>query len=166
MLKCLGMKKALEVGDKAPDITLPDQVGEVHNLSDYEGKWVLLYFYPKDDTPGCTKEACLLRDNYDSFKKIKAVVLGVSVDSVKSHKKFADKYDLPFTLLADADKEVVNAYGVWGEKRFMGRTYMGTRRWSFLIDPDGRIAKIYEDVKPAEHAEQVLVDLKELKKKK
>ena len=153
----------LSVGDKAPAFELPDQAGTVHRLQDYAGKWVLLYFYPKDDTPGCTTEACTLRDNYDSFKKIDAVVLGVSIDSPKSHGKFVTKYDLPFTLLADEEKKTVEDYGVWGLKKFMGREYMGTKRVSFLIGPDGTIAKIYEDVKPAAHAEEVLNDLKALK---
>ena len=153
----------LSVGDKAPTFELPDQAGTVHRLQDYAGKWVLLYFYPKDDTPGCTTEACTLRDNYDSFKKIDAVVLGVSIDSPKSHGKFVTKYDLPFTLLADEEKKTVEAYRVWGLKKFMGREYMGTKRISFLIGPDGTIAKIYEDVKPAAHAEEVLNDLKALK---
>jgi len=153
----------LSVGDKAPAFELPDQAGTVHRLQDYAGKWVLLYFYPKDDTPGCTTEACMLRDNYDSFKKIDAVVLGVSIDSPKSHGKFVTKYDLPFTLLADEEKKTVEDYGVWGLKKFMGREYMGTKRVSFLIGPDGTIAKIYEDVKPAAHAEEVLNDLKALK---
>lgn len=152
----------LKVGAKAPAFHLPDQKGQLHALKDYAGQWVLLYFYPKDDTPGCTVEACTLRDNFPKFKKLKAVVLGVSVDPVKKHAKFAEKYELPFTLLADEKKEVVEAYGVWGKKKFMGREYMGTKRWSFLIDPEGKIAKIYEDVKPANHAEEVLADLKEL----
>jgi peroxiredoxin Q/BCP len=150
-----------KVGTKAPDFTLPDQNGDKHKLSDYQGQWVLLYFYPKDDTSGCTTEACALRDNFPKFKK-GAVILGVSIDSVASHKKFAAKYKLPFTLLADEDKKVVNMYGVWAEKSMYGRKYMGTLRNSYLIDPTGKIAKIYEKVKPAEHAEQVLADLKEL----
>jgi peroxiredoxin Q/BCP len=152
----------VKINQKAPAFSLPDQAGTIHKLSDYKGKWVLLYFYPKDDTLGCTKEACMLRDNFPYFKKLKAVVLGASVDSVKSHDKFVKKYQLPFTLLADEDKKLVTDYGVWGEKKFMGRTYMGTNRMSFLINPEGKIAKIYEKVKPAEHAEQVLADLKEL----
>lgn len=146
-------------GTKAPDFTLPDQGGKEHALSDYRGKWVLLYFYPKDDTPGCTKEACAIRDHYPAFGKLKATVFGVSVDTVAKHKKFADKYDLPFTLLADTEKQVVNAYGVWGKKKFMGREYMGIFRNSFLINPQGNIAKIYEQVKPEQHAEEVLADL-------
>lgn len=149
-------------GATAPEFTLADQNGDMHALSDFRGKWVLLYFYPKDSTPGCTIEACTIRDQFQDFKKIDAVVLGVSTDSVKSHKKFADAYELPFTLLADEAKEVVGQYGVFGEKKFMGRTYMGTSRTSFLIDPKGKIAKVYEKVKPADHAAQVIADLKEL----
>ncbi len=132
----------LKINQKAPDLTLLDQNGKKHKLSNYKGKWVLLYFYPKDDTPGCTKEACAIRDSFPDFKKLKITVLGVSVNSVKSHKKFADKYKLPFTLLADESKAVVNKYGVWAKKKFMGREYMGTLRTSFLINPSGKIAKI------------------------
>ena len=148
----------------APDFTLPDQNGNMHSLSDYQSQWVLLYFYPKDDTAGCTKEACAIRDSFPNFRKLKINVLGVSVDSVKSHKKFEEKYELPFTLLADEEKKVVNLYGVWGDKKFMGREYKGTLRTSFLIDPKGRIAKIYENVKPEVHAEKVLNDLLEIVK--
>lgn len=154
----------VSVGKKAPAFELADQDGTVHKLSQYEGKWVLLYFYPKDDTPGCTTEACTLRDNLPKFTDVEAVVLGVSTDSVTSHRKFADKYELPFTLLADEEKKTVNDYGVWGLKKFMGREYMGTQRTSILIDPAGVVAKIYENVKPAEHAAQVLADLRELQK--
>ncbi len=153
----------LKVGSKAPAISLPDQDGKTQKLSDYLGSWVLVYFYPKDDTAGCTTEACSLRDNLPKFKKLKAVVLGISIDSVASHKKFAAKYGLPFTLLADPNKVVVEKYGVWGEKKFMGRTYMGTKRTSFLVDPKGKIAKVYENVKPPIHAEQVINDLNDLK---
>lgn len=120
----------------------------------------MLYFYPKDDTPGCTKQACMIRDHFPDFKKLKLTVLGVSVDSVKRHKKFAEKYDLPFTLLADESKSVVKQYGVWAKKKFMGREYMGTLRTSFLIDPKGVIVTIYENVKPDEHADRVLADMK------
>lgn len=154
----------LQIGDVAPAFSLKDQHDVTHALADERGKWVLLYFYPKDDTPGCTKEACALRDNFPKFKKLGITVFGVSVDSVKSHGKFADKYELPFTLLADEEKEVVNAYGVWSKKKFMGREYMGTMRWSFLINPDGKIAKIYENVKPELHADEILADLQELMK--
>ena len=152
----------LKEGGKAPDFTLQDQDGKAHTLSSYAGKWVLLYFYPKDNTPGCTKEACTIRDSYESFRRSALVVLGVSTDQVKSHRKFKDKYSLPFTLLADVDKSVVRAYGVWRKKKFMGREYMGTDRMSFLIGPDGKIAKVYEKVKPAAHAAEVLADKKGL----
>ena len=147
------------IGSKAPSFSLPDQDGAVHTLRQYAGSWVLLYFYPKDDTPGCTMEACGLRDAWAGFRKIGAHVLGVSVDPVKAHAKFAVKYALPFPLLSDADKTVVAAYGVWAKKKFMGREYLGTLRHSFLIDPKGKIAKIYLNVSPKGHAEEVLADL-------
>ncbi len=156
---------ALSVGRKAPDFTLPDQNGDKHKLSAYRGQWVLVYFYPKDDTPGCTKEACAIRDEWGAFKRLKTEVLGISPDPVKKHARFVEKYDLPFTLLADEEKTVVNKYGVWGKKKFMGREYEGTYRHSFLIDPDGKIAKIYDKVKPAEHAAEVLADRRALGKK-
>lgn len=149
-------------GTTAPDFTLPDQNGKEHTLSSYRGKWVLVYFYPKDDTTGCTKQACAIRDADEDFSKLDAVVLGISADSVKSHKKFEEKYGLNFTILADEDKKVVNAYGVWGLKKFMGKEYEGIKRTSFLIAPDGTIAKVYENVKAAEHADMVLADLKAL----
>lgn len=154
----------LSVGSKAPEFSLFDQNNKEHELVDYRGQWVLLYFYPKDDTTGCTKEACGIRDAFPKFKKMKAVVLGVSIDTVESHAKFALKYKLPFTLLADPDKKVVNAYGVWAEKSMYGRKYFGTVRTSFLIDPDGNIAKIYEKVKPEQHAAEVLEDIEQLAK--
>ncbi len=147
------------VGQLAPDFTLSDQSGAAHHLAAYRGQWVLVYFYPKDDTPGCTKEACGLRDRFAEFKKLKAVVLGISVDSVESHKRFADKFHLPFPLLADTQKQVVQAYGVWGQRQFMGKTYMGIARTSFLIDPAGKIAKVYPKVKPEEHTDEILKDL-------
>jgi peroxiredoxin Q/BCP len=149
-------------GERAPAFTLPDQDGKEHSLAEYAGKWVLLYFYPKDDTPGCTIEACTIRDQFKDFQSIGAIVLGVSTDSVASHKKFASAYELPFTLLADEHKEVVGKYGVFGEKKFMGRSYMGTSRTSFLIAPDGTVAKVYEKVKPEKHAAEVVADLKAL----
>lgn len=152
--------KMPEVGKDAPDFTLKDQDGTEHSLSDYRKKWVLLYFYPKDDTPGCTIEACTIRDQFKNFKKIGAVVFGVSTDSIASHKKFATAYELPFTLLADEHKEVVGKYGVFGEKKLYGRTYMGTMRTSFLIDPKGKVAKVYKKVKPEKHAGEVIADLK------
>jgi peroxiredoxin Q/BCP len=153
-----------QAGSKAPEFTLPDQEGREHKLSDYRGGWVLVYFYPKDDTTGCTKQACAIRDEFPQFKKLKLTVLGISVDSVKSHKKFEEKYKLPFTLLADEQKKVVNQYSVWAKKKFMGREYMGTLRTSFLIDPEGKIAKVYEKVKLDLHADMVLSDLQALTK--
>lgn len=151
-----------EVDSLAPDFVLPDQDGVEHSLSQYRGQWVLLYFYPKDDTAGCTKEACSIRDAFPKFQNLNIKVLGVSVDSVESHKKFALKHQLPFTLLSDVHKKVVHLYGVWGEKKFMGRDDEGTLRSSFLIDPTGTIEKIYTAVKPEKHAEEVLKDLKRL----
>ena len=132
----------------------------MHALADYLGKKVLLYFYPKDDTPGCTTEACTFRDGYKEFQDMGLVILGVSADAVKSHKKFAEKFDLPFPLLSDEHKEVCEAYDVWKLKKFMGREYMGIERTSFLIDEQGKIAKIYEKVKPTEHADEVKEDVK------
>ncbi len=155
----------LQVGKMAPEFNLPDQDGKMHSLKDYAGQWVLLYFYPKDDTPGCTTEACGLRDNLPKFRKLKAQVFGVSTDSVKSHRKFADKFELPFTLLSDENKELVKAYDVYKPKKFMGREFLGTMRESFLVDPKGKIAKVYEGVKPAVHADEVLADLKLLQNK-
>lgn len=149
----------IKIGDAAPEFTLKDHNAKEHALRDYRGKWVLLYFYPKDDTPGCTIEACSFRDNINAFKKHNTVVLGVSVDTAKSHAKFVRKFTLPFTLLADDKKELVKIYGVWGEKNFMGRDYMGTIRTSFLINPDGIIKKIYEGVNPKRHIAEVLIDV-------
>lgn len=148
-----------EIAKIAPAFSLPDQNGQIHKLSDYKGKWVLLYFYPKDDTAGCTKEACAIKDKFPSFTKLGAVVLGVSKDSSQSHDKFARKYKLPFTLLADESTQVQQSYGVWQEKSMYGRKYMGTARTSFLINPQGKIAKVYEKVKPETHASEVLRDL-------
>ena len=155
----------LRENTKAPDFTLTDQEGKTHKFSDYKGKWILLYFYPKDDTPGCTKEACAIRDSWAEFAKRGAVVLGVSTDSVKSHEKFSQKYELSFTILPDENKEVVKEYGVWGEKKVIGRIFQGTKRVSFLISPALRIAKVYEKVKPTIHAEQVLSDLDQFQNK-
>ena len=145
-----------EDGKKAPDFELQDADEKSTRLSDLKGRPVVLYFYPKDDTPGCTKEACSFRDSFSKFKKKGIAVLGVSPDSEASHKKFATKYDLPFTLLADPNKEIAEAYGVWGEKKFMGRTYMGVHRTTFLIDEKGKIKKVFEKVKPEDHASEVL----------
>ncbi|HEY0456989.1 MAG TPA: thioredoxin-dependent thiol peroxidase [Verrucomicrobiae bacterium] len=149
----------LKEGEKAPAFSAATSGGGRVSLSDFKCKNVILYFYPKDDTPGCTKEACAFRDSFADFKKKGAVVLGVSPDSAKSHDKFVEKFKLPFTLLADEDKSIVQAYGVWGEKVFMGRKYMGTHRVTFLIGPDGKIKKIWPKVKPEEHAAEVLAAL-------
>jgi peroxiredoxin Q/BCP len=145
-----------KAGDKAPGFSLPDQAGKIHKLTDYSGKKVVLYFYPKDDTPGCTKEACSFRDSFEAFKKAGIVVLGVSVDDTASHTKFVKKYNLPFTLLADTDKKTVEAYGVWGEKSMYGKKFMGTNRTTFLIDEKGNIVRVFDKVKPDEHAKEVL----------
>jgi peroxiredoxin Q/BCP len=149
----------LKEGDKAPEFSVSTSRGGKISLADYKGQNVILYFYPKDDTPGCTKEACAFRDNFSEFKKRGAIVLGVSPDSVKSHDKFVEKFKLPFALLADEDKKIVEAYGVWGEKSFMGRKYPGVYRVTFLMGPDGRIKKIWPEVKPDEHAAEVLAAL-------
>ncbi len=157
MAKAVELK--LKVGDQAPDFAALDQDGKPVKLSEFKGRSVILYFYPKDDTTGCTKEACGFRDDFASFKKKGAVVLGVSPDPVKSHAKFVKKYSLPFTLVADEDKAIVEAYGVWGQKSFMGRKYMGVYRVTFLIGPDGKIKHIWPEVKPPEHAKEVLAAL-------
>jgi len=146
-------------GDPAPAFTAPTNGGGQVSLTDFKGHPVILFFYPKDDTPGCTKEACSFRDEYAEFKRRGAIVLGVSVDPVKSHDRFAKKFNLPFPLLSDEDHRIVEAYGVWGEKTFMGRKYQGTHRVTFLIGPDGRIQKIWPKVKPDEHVAEVLAAL-------
>jgi thioredoxin-dependent peroxiredoxin len=146
----------LKEGDKAPDFSVNDQKGNKVTLKEFAGKKVVLYFYPKDDTTGCTAEACNLRDNYPAIMGKNYVILGVSADSEASHRKFASKYNLPFTLLADTQKDVINKYGVWGEKSMYGRKYMGVLRTTFLIDEHGKIEKIIYDVKTKEHAEQIL----------
>jgi thioredoxin-dependent peroxiredoxin len=152
--------KLLEVGTAAPEFKTVDQNGNSISLSDYRGKKVVLYFYPKDSTPGCTKEACAFRDNYLKFKSLNIEVLGVSTDSQKSHRSFADKYELPFTLLADTDKKIVESYGVWGEKSLYGKKYMGTNRVTYLIDDNGRIAAVFPKVKPESHADEILATIK------
>jgi peroxiredoxin Q/BCP len=149
----------LKEGDVAPDFSAATNGGGKASLSDFKGKNVILYFYPRDDTPGCTKEACGFRDEFSEFQKRGAVVLGVSTDSAKSHDKFVEKFKLPFPLLADEDKKIVNAYGVWGEKSFLGRIFNGTKRVTFLIGGDGRIRKIWPKVKPEEHAQEILAAL-------
>lgn len=143
-------------GSVAPDFSTTDAEGRNVSLKDFRGEKVVLYFYPKDGTPGCTKEACSFRDAFSEFKKRGIKILGVSPDKEGSHKKFADKYKLPFTLLADPDHSIANAYGTYGQKKFMGRTYMGINRTTFLIDEQGKIKKVFEKVKPEEHAREVL----------
>lgn len=146
----------LKEGDVAPDFVANDQAGNEIKLADFRGSRVVLYFYPKDDTPGCTKEACSFRDADDIYAQKGIKVLGVSTDSEKSHQKFITKYNLPFTLLADTDKKIVNDYGVYGEKSLYGRKYMGVNRMTFLIDGDGKIVKIFKKVNVSEHANEVL----------
>ena len=148
---------------KAPDFYLLDQHGAHHSLQDYTGSWVVLYFYPKDDTPGCTTEACNFRDGRELLQDMGAKVIGVSADSVKSHAKFADKHGLDFTLLSDPDHSVIEAYGSWKPKKFMGREYIGIHRDTYLIDPHGNIAKKYEGVNPKTHIAEIIKDLKTLK---
>jgi len=150
---------ALE-GKKAPEFALKDQDGKTHRLSDYKGKFVVLYAYPKDDTSGCTTEACGFRDRHGEIKKMGAVILGISPDGEKSHAKFAEKYKLPFTLLADPDHKVLEAYGAWGEKTMYGKFYEGVLRKTFVIGPEGRVRKIFPKVKPAEHAQEIIDLLK------
>jgi thioredoxin-dependent peroxiredoxin len=145
----------LQIDDKAPDFELKDQDGKSHKLSDYKGKKIVLYFYPRDDTPGCTKEACDFRDNYGALKK-KALVIGVSADDEKSHKKFVEKYSLPFILLSDPDKKVLNLYGVWGKKSFIGKTYMGIIRTTFIIDKSFKIKKIFPKVSVEGHVQEII----------
>jgi peroxiredoxin Q/BCP len=150
------MEKIIETGDKAPDFAGKDQDGKKIKLSDYKGKKVALYFYPKDDTPGCTKQACSLRDGFSDLKKNNIEVIGVSADDKESHQKFIEKYDLPFILLADTDKDIINKYGVYGEKNMYGKKFMGIKRTTFLIDEEGKIKKIFKRVKTDEHAAEVL----------
>jgi peroxiredoxin Q/BCP len=150
----------VEEGKPAPDFELKSDSGETVKLSDLRGKQVVLYFYPKDDTPGCTTQACGIRDAYGEFEQAGAVVLGVSPDAESSHVKFKQKYELPFTLLADSGHEVAERYGVWGEKKFMGKTYMGVARSTFVIGEDGNVKRVMHKVKPASHADDVLAALR------
>lgn len=146
----------LEVGDKAPEFSAKDQDGNVHSLKDYKGKKLVVFFYPKASTPGCTAEACNLRDNWEKFKAEGYEILGVSADSQKRQQNFKQKYELPFPLLADEDKEVINAFGVWGPKKFMGKEYEGIHRTTFVIDEEGKIFDVISKVKTKEHASQIL----------
>lgn len=150
----------LKVGDKAPAFTLKNEQDQDIKLSDFRGKKVVLYFYPKDNTPGCTKEACSFRDVYDDILESGAVVIGISKDSIKAHQKFKDKYQLPFYLLSDPDHKVIESYGVWQEKKMFGKVYMGIVRSTFIIDEEGKIEKIYPKVKPSEHGEEILKALR------
>ena len=150
----------LSEGDKAPGFNTTDQNGNKVKLEDFKGKKVVLYFYPKDNTPGCTAEACNLRDNYDDLKKQGFEILGISPDSEASHKKFGTKHDLPFALLSDPDKKIMNAYGVWGEKKMYGRTYEGVHRTTFIIDEEGKIEKVFKKVKTKDHSNQIFNEYK------
>jgi peroxiredoxin Q/BCP len=149
----------IKAGTKAPDFTLNDNEGQPHQLTDYRGQTIVIYFYPKDDTPGCTKEACSFRDSYADYKKAGVTLIGISPDSEKSHTKFIEKYDLPFTLLSDPGHKVCDAYGVWGLKKFMGREYEGVYRTTFIIGPEGEIKHVFENVKPADHSQEVLAEI-------
>jgi len=150
------MMAILQEGSIAPDFVLMDQNEQAHSLSDYRGKRVVLYFYPKDDTPGCTTEACEFRDDYDAYAEAGVVILGVSPDSPKSHKKFKEKYNLPFTLLSDESHEVLEAYGVWGAKQMYGKEYMGVFRTTYVINEDGTVVKVFEKVSPKGHSQEIL----------
>lgn len=154
----------LNVGKKAPTFKLFDQDGILHTHKEFMDTWSIMYFYPKDDTPGCTKEACAIADVFKDFKRQGVTVYGMSKDTVKSHKKFATKYNLPFTLLSDETMETINKYGAFAEKKMYGKTVRGTLRISYLIDPEGKIAKVYPEVDPANHALELLKDIKALKK--
>ncbi|HOJ99881.1 MAG TPA: thioredoxin-dependent thiol peroxidase [Termitinemataceae bacterium] len=153
----------LVVGTEAPSFTLPDEEGNLHSLSDFKGKWVVLYFYPKDNTPGCTTEACSVRDVYDALLAQGAVVIGISKDSPQSHKKFKQKYNLPFYLLSDESTQTMQTYGAWGEKTMYGKKVMGTIRCTYIIGPDGIIRKVFPKVQPEGHGEEVLNFLKNSK---
>lgn len=152
----------LEVGSKAIDFRLPDETGTMHSLADFRGKKVVLYFYPKDNTPGCTKQACAFKAAYDAFRREDIVVIGISKDSQSSHKKFKEKYDLSFLLLADEERTVIEAYDVWKEKKLYGKTYMGVTRSTYVIDEEGIIIKTFEKASPANNATDILAYLKEL----
>lgn len=146
----------ISVGIPAPEFELLDDMNQPRRLSDFRGQRVVLYFYPKDDTPGCTKEACNFRDNYSAYQQAGIAILGISPDSVEAHRKFKAKFQLPFALLADEGHKVCDAYGVWGPKKFMGKSYEGVLRTTFLIGPDGSILRVFENVRPAEHSAEVL----------
>lgn len=149
----------LKVGEKAPEFTLRDSEGKLHKLSEYAGETIVVYFYPKDDTPGCTKEACSFRDFYADFREAGVTIIGISPDKVDSHKKFKQKFELPFTLLADPGHVVCEAYGVWGLKKSFGREYEGVFRTTYIIGPEGKIQRVFENVKPSDHSQEVLREL-------
>jgi peroxiredoxin Q/BCP len=153
----------LKSGSNVPQFSLPDQNGKIHNISDYIGRWVIVYFYPKDLTPGCTTEACNFQEVLPDFNSIDAVILGISKDSVERHKKFADKYNLHFNLLSDENSDVCEQFGVWQKKSMYGKEYMGIVRSTFIVNPDGKIVKVYPKVKVKEHHTEILEDLKTLK---
>ena len=146
----------LKTGEKAPSFKLQDSEGKVYSLEEYQGKTIVVYFYPKDDTPGCTKEACSFRDDYSAFKEAGVEIIGISPDTIESHQKFSEKYDLPFTLLADPDHKVSEAYEVWGQKKSFGREYEGVFRTTFIIGPESKIKRVFENVKPSDHSQEVL----------
>jgi thioredoxin-dependent peroxiredoxin len=151
----------IQQGTPAPQFSLPDETGTIRNLSDFSGQTIVLYFYPKDDTPGCTTQACNFRDDYSAYEQAGVTILGVSPDSPKSHAKFKEKFNLPFSLLADEQHELCEQFGVWGQKKFMGREYMGVMRTTFVIGPDGIVKKVFENVKPADHSAEVLAAVRE-----
>jgi peroxiredoxin Q/BCP len=156
----------LKLNSPAPNFSLPDQTGKIHTLNQYHGQWVVLYFYPKDDTPGCTIEANNFRDHLQIFAEHNVVILGVSKDSVKSHDKFATKFTLNFPLLSDPSTDIIKAYGAWGPKKFMGKEFNSTLRTTILINPEGKIAKIYEHVNPTAHVEEILKDIQNFQSSK
>jgi len=149
----------LSIGQQAPEFELTDNEGNPHKLADYRGQTIVVYFYPKDDTPGCTKEACSFRDTYADFRQAGVEIIGISPDNEKSHSRFIQKFELPFTLLSDPDHQVCEAFGVWGLKKYMGREYQGVHRTTFIIDPDGVIKRVFENVKPADHSQEVLAEV-------
>jgi thioredoxin-dependent peroxiredoxin len=149
----------LSIGQQAPEFELVDQEGKLHKLSDYRGQTIVVYFYPKDDTPGCTKEACSFRDTYADYKQAGVEIIGISPDNEKSHSRFIQKYELPFILLSDPDHQVCEAFGVWGLKKYMGREYEGVHRTTFIIGPEGFIKRVFENVKPADHSQEVLAEV-------
>lgn len=156
----------ITINNNAPDFMLPDQTGKSHSLSKFTGKWVVLYFYPKDNTPGCTIEACAFRDSAGDFAKKQIAVLGVSKDSIRSHEKFANKYKLSFPLLSDESSEIIKKYGAWGRKKFLGKEFEGVKRVTYVINPEGKVVKAYEKVNPLVHAKEILSDIEKMESAK